>query len=178
MEPMNALVLGFAALAAALIAINWYAGANTAVLARTLRLFAGAVALAMAIAMLLRGQVAYALPLAVFALFTLLNSRRSRHDDNAGESGRTSRVTTATLDMELDLDSGAMRGQVGLLVRKRLRLSPAPAADPQATGQHLTGPQAREHLYLTLAHHTALSGLGRTRSGSRSSARRRPISVS
>lgn len=128
---MQALILGFFGLAAALLVLHWYAGANTAALARALRIIGGTIALAAASVLLLRGFVGYALPLAVFAALALLNLKRGDAGGATRSDGQTSRVTTATLDMELDLDTGAMRGVVlsGPLAGRALEsLTPADLA--------------------------------------------------
>lgn len=109
---MQALILGFAALAAGLLALNWYLGANTQALARSLRIMIGVAALGIAALFLVRGQAGYALPLAVTGLWLLLNALGGGSGGPRRSDGQASRIVTDMLRMELDHDTGEMRGTV------------------------------------------------------------------
>ena len=108
---MHALLLGFAVLIIVLFALHSFTSANTGRLARQIRLAVGAIVMAIALALFARGAAAYAFPLATFALWLLLR-RPSMQTMASPGSANTSQVRTDHLEMELDLDSGAMRGRV------------------------------------------------------------------
>lgn len=110
---MQYFILGLAALVIALMLMRGFTAANPARLAQQLRVAGGITALGTAVVLLVRGGTSYALPLAALGLWLLTGgslgpiggaSRKSR--------GQTSRVVTDFLDMELDHDSGDMRGKV------------------------------------------------------------------
>jgi hypothetical protein len=111
---MQFLLLGLAALLLFLIAARAYTMANPQVLARQLRIGAGVAALAGAGVLVLRGMLGYALSLATLGAWLLWGSGgfpglpRSAHKS----PGQTSRVTTEHLEVELDHDSGDIRGRV------------------------------------------------------------------
>lgn len=107
---MHALLLGFAALVIVLFALHSFTGANTGRLARHIRMAVGVIIMAVAAALMLRGAAGYAIPLATFALWLLI--RRGGGGATAVPSGQTSQVRTSHLEMELDLESGAMYGRV------------------------------------------------------------------
>jgi hypothetical protein len=113
---MQYFLFGVVALALALVLLQAYAQANTAALARRLRAGVGVAALAGAGIMLVRGVTGYALPLAVLGTWLLWGRGGMPWPGTAGgpwrSAGNTSRVTTEHLEMELDHDSGAMRGRV------------------------------------------------------------------
>jgi hypothetical protein len=81
-----------------------------------LRQLAGLLLLALAAFLLIRGALPIAVPLAFFG-FTLLGVNPASWFSGAGfgraykSPGQTSRVTTDTLEMELDHDSGRMDGR-------------------------------------------------------------------
>jgi hypothetical protein len=111
---MQYLLLGFAALALFLIATRAYTMANPQVLARQLRVGAGVAALAGASFLVFRGLVGYAISLATLGSWLLWG-----HGGIPGfpgrvqqSQGRTSRVTTEHLEVELDHDSGDISGRV------------------------------------------------------------------
>ena len=108
---MHALLLGFAALVIVLFLLHSFTSANTGRLARQIRLAVGALLMVIALALIARGGAAYGLPIATFALWLLLRPGRSGGAMSSGP-GQTSQVRTSHLEMELDLDSGAMRGRV------------------------------------------------------------------
>ena len=107
---MHALLLGFAALVILLLLIHSFATANAGQVARQLRLAAGTILLAIAAALAVRGALGYAIPLAMYAFWLLFRRQPSLSPQSPG--GQTSQVRTAHLEMELDIDSGAMRGTV------------------------------------------------------------------
>jgi DnaJ domain len=113
---MWAFLSGVGALLVGLLVLRGFVSANPAVLARNLRYGAGAFALVVAALLSLRGGIIVAMPLAAFGFkllfgtqLPLWGSRKNRHQRQADQ---TSRVVTDTLEMELDLDTGAMRGRV------------------------------------------------------------------
>ena len=108
---MHALLLGFAALVIVLFLLHSFTSANTGRLARQIRLAVGALLMVIALALIARGAAAYGLPIATFALWLLLRPARSGGAMPPGP-GQTSQVRTSHLEMELDLESGAMRGRV------------------------------------------------------------------
>jgi hypothetical protein len=106
---------GLAALVAVLMAMQWFAQANTGQLARQLRVVSGAFLLGLAVVFLLRGLVAQALPLALvgaWALGMLGGTGLGRSRAGSAPSGQTSSIVTDHLEMELDHDTGAMSGRV------------------------------------------------------------------
>lgn len=107
---MHALLLGFAALVILLWFVHSFATANTGQVARQLRMAAATILLAIAAALAVRGAFGYAMPLAAYALWLMF--RRQTGVSTAAPQGQTSQIRTAHLEMELDIDSGAMRGTV------------------------------------------------------------------
>lgn len=108
---MHALLLGFAALVIVLFLLHSFTSANTGRLARQIRLAVGALLMVIALALIVRGAAAYGLPIATFALWLLLRPARSGGAMPSGP-GQMSQVRTSHLEMELDLESGTMRGRV------------------------------------------------------------------
>jgi hypothetical protein len=111
---MQFLLLGLAALVLFLFAAHAYTAANPQVLARQLRIGAGIAALAGAGILVFRGLVGYAISLATLGSWLLWG-----HGGFPGFPGRarqspgqTSRVETEHLEVELDHDTGDMRGRV------------------------------------------------------------------
>jgi DnaJ-like protein len=109
------LLLGLASLAILLWAAQKYLKADPRKLAATLKMGGGIALLAVAALLGVRGQVAIAAPLAAAGLALLgwlpfgpagLGARTQK------SQGQVSRVRSAYLDMELDHDSGAMRGTI------------------------------------------------------------------
>jgi hypothetical protein len=108
-------IYGLAALVMGLLVLHWYAGANTAVLAGRLRLLAGVAALALAGMFLLRGLLAQAIPLGLLGAWLmgwLGWPNLGGMGGGTATPGRTSRIATDHLEMELDHDTGAMTGRV------------------------------------------------------------------
>lgn len=110
-----AVLLGIAALLIALWVIHLIAKADPKYLAKGVRTAGGAGALAGAVLLAARGQVGLALPLGLAGLGLLgwlpfgpagFGARTKR------TSGQTSRVRSAFIEMELDHDSGSMRGRI------------------------------------------------------------------
>ena len=108
-------LLGVVVLLLLLWAIKAFAKADPKQAARLVRQIGGVAALLLGAFLLFRGQIAVAIPVGVFGLGLLgwmspfwptifRPTQRS--------SGQVSRVRTAFLEMELDHDSGAMRGHV------------------------------------------------------------------
>lgn len=113
---MQYFLLGLLTLALALLAVRTFSQANPAVLARRLQLVAGFGALALALAVMVRGSLAYAFPIAALGWWLLDGSRGINWGGwagrGAGRSGPTSRVVTEHLEMELDHKTGAMHGRI------------------------------------------------------------------
>lgn len=113
---MQYFLLGLLALGLALLAVRTFSRANPAALARRLQLVAGWGALALALVVMIRGTLAYAFPLAALGWWLLDGSRGLNWGGwpgrGSGSSGRTSRVVTEHLEMELDHATGAMHGRV------------------------------------------------------------------
>jgi DnaJ domain len=112
---MQYLLLGLAALVLFLVAGRAFATANPAVLARQLRVAVGIAALATAGLLVVRGMAGYALSLAAIGAWLLWGRgiggfHTSGHAQKA--NGRTSRVVTDHLEVELELDTGAIRGRI------------------------------------------------------------------
>ncbi|MGI9524450.1 MAG: DnaJ domain-containing protein [Hyphomicrobiaceae bacterium] len=127
---MQALLLGFAVLLIVLFFLHSIAGANSGKLARHIRWGVGTIILAIGVALLVRGAVAYGLPLITFAIWLFFG-----HSGGVRSAGRTaaqtSSVRTDHLEMELDLESGAMTGRVlkGLFAGREIEtLAPAELA--------------------------------------------------
>jgi hypothetical protein len=114
---MQYLLFGLAALALGLLLLQGFTRADVAVLARQIRVFTGTLALGGAAALVIRGMMSYALPLAMFGSWLLWGrggaapwgGSRGRPQKSPGQ---TSRVVTDHLEMELDHDTGAMCGRV------------------------------------------------------------------
>jgi hypothetical protein len=113
---MQYFLLGLLTLGLALLAVRTFSQANPAVLARRLQLVAGVGALAIALVVMVRGSLAYALPIAALGWWLLDGSRGINWGGwpgrGGGSSGPTSRVVTEHLEMELDHKTGAMHGRV------------------------------------------------------------------
>lgn len=112
---MAAFLFGVVALVLVLGALSAFTKADPKQVARLLRWTGGITALAVAGFLLFRGVIAIAIPLAAFGLGVLgwtsfwpasFTARTQR------STGQVSRVRTAFLEMELDHDTGAMRGRV------------------------------------------------------------------
>jgi hypothetical protein len=125
---------GIAGLILAIWALNRAKTVNPATLARVLRLGAGSVVLTAAAVLGLRGAIAYAMPLAMLGVWLLSSQGGVPWGSWPGTGptgGQTSRIVTDHLEMELDHDTGAMRGRVlkGVFADRPIeRLAPAELA--------------------------------------------------
>ena len=104
-------LFGLAALALGLLLLQGFAGANTAVLAQQLRTVGGVAVMAAAAAFMIRGPISYAMPLAMLGLW-LLKGTQLPIGRTQKSPGQSSRVVTDHIEMELDHDTGDMRGRV------------------------------------------------------------------
>lgn len=111
---MGYLIAGFAVLAIMIVALRAFARTNPAWMARRLTLGAGVVLLLAAGALALRGQSFIAVPLAMVASWLLWGSGSGPWGAGRANKtpGQSSRVATDHLEMELDHDTGEMRGRV------------------------------------------------------------------
>lgn len=111
---MGTVLLGLAALAVLLWALNGFASADPRKLLGGMRAGLGATALASAVTLAAIGRFVLAIPLALAGL-ALLGLGPSGLGPGLGKGarpGQVSRVRSAFIEMELDHDSGALRGQV------------------------------------------------------------------
>ena len=117
---MGALILGVAVLALALIAAQAFVKANPRQLAGRVRTIGGGLAMAAGAALLFTGRGGLGLPLIVVGFSLLMGRGIPGFGGMAGGVGRarrptggqTSRVRSAAIEMELDHDTGDMRGRV------------------------------------------------------------------
>ena len=113
---MQFLLLGLAALLLFLIAARAYTMANPQVLVRQLRIGAGVAALAGAGFLVFRGLIGYAMSMAALGSWLLWGTGGlpwgGFPSSPTKSQGQTSRVVTDHLEVELDHDTGAIRGQV------------------------------------------------------------------
>ena len=128
-------LLGLGTLFLALFAVSGFTQANAATLAKQLRLGSGWVAMAGAVVLGARGMVGYAMPLAMLGYWLVFGNKPLPWFNGPGwgkpVGGRTSRIVTDHLEMELDHDSGAMQGRVlkGVFKGRTIeRLAPAELA--------------------------------------------------
>jgi hypothetical protein len=127
------LILGLAALAIGLLVLRAFAGANPSKVARRLKLGGGIVSFLVAGVLALRGLAPIAIPLAMFGSWLLWGSTSGPWVKGSARKspGQTSRVETDHLEMELDHDTGEMRGSVlkGLFAGRNIEsLAPADMA--------------------------------------------------
>ena len=122
---MGYLLLGIIAIGLAVLAGYAFVRADTAALARILRLGLGYSALALAGLLAVTGRFLFAIPLAWLGMM-LLGRRMALPAGFPGtgrpSAGKVSRVRTATLEMTLDHDTGAMDGEVLAGARAGTRL--------------------------------------------------------
>lgn len=112
---MPALVFGLLILILLLWGLNAYSKADPRVVARVVRPSGGILALGGAVWLGMRGRIEIAIPLGLFGLGLLgwgPMATSSIFQRTEKSPGQTSRVRSAALEMELDHDSGAMRGTV------------------------------------------------------------------
>lgn len=122
-------LLGLVLLAVVLIAMHGFVGANPRRLAAQLKLTGGVLALVGAGFLAFRGSAAYAAPLAMLGAWLIWGGRSFTRIRRS--NGQTSQVTTDYLEMELDHDTGEIRGRVirGLFEGRRIEtLEPAELA--------------------------------------------------
>jgi hypothetical protein len=109
------LILGVAVLILLLWAMNAFSKADPKQAARLVRSVGGVGALIFAAFLLFRGEIGVAVPVGLFG-FGLLGWGSGWPASLAGRTrksaGQVSRVRTAFVEMELDHDSGAMRGRI------------------------------------------------------------------
>ncbi len=112
---MPEILLGVVVLVLGLWAVNAFSKADPKQAARVLRAIGGGAALIFAGFLLLRGEIGVAVPVGLFGLGLLgwvslwpatFGARTQK------STGQASQVRTASLEMELDHDSGAMHGRV------------------------------------------------------------------
>lgn len=112
---MPTLIIGILVLVLALWALKVLTKVDPRVAARVTKIAGGLISLAFAVFLGLRGRLDFALPLGVFGLGLLgwvpfgpagFEARTRK------TAGRTSRVRSHFVEMELDHDSGAMRGRI------------------------------------------------------------------
>jgi hypothetical protein len=109
------LFFGIVVLVLLLWGLNAYSKADPKMLAKVLRPAGGIVLVAVAAFLLFRGQFEVAIPLGLTGLGLLgwgPLASTSWFQRTQKTPGQASRVRTAFLDMELDHDSGAMRGTI------------------------------------------------------------------
>lgn len=108
-------ILGIALLAGFLLLMRWLTTVNPHALAWAVRIAGGALAVGV-IALLIESEriqiLLYALPFALPFYFQWRSRRLRRRNARGPRPGSTSEVDTGWLRMELDHDSGAMRGTV------------------------------------------------------------------
>ena len=112
---MPTLIIGILVLVLALWALNVISKVDPKVAARVTKLAGGLLALGLAVFLGMRGEIGVALPLGVFGLGLLgwMPFGPAGFEQRTRKSaGRTSQVRAAFIEMELDHDSGAMRGRI------------------------------------------------------------------
>jgi hypothetical protein len=111
---MFTILIGILALVLALFALRAFAQADPAKLAKQLRVTGGVAALAAAGYLTVTGRFYAALPLGflAFSLFDWWRWPASFGARTSRSAGQTSRVRSTYVEMELDHDSGEMRGRI------------------------------------------------------------------
>lgn len=115
---MTYLLLGLAVLVLGLLAARAFTTANPAVVARQLRFLGGVVLIAIAAILILRGRLDFGIMLAALGWGFLMGrgvlpwGQGGWGGAGTRTSGQGSRIETEHLDMELDHDTGEIRGQV------------------------------------------------------------------
>jgi hypothetical protein len=111
---MQYLLLGLAALLLVLFAVRGFVFANPQVVAHRIRLGAGGLALVGSLVLLARGFAGYAMSLAALGAWLLWGGGLPWGASGPAQkaAGNSSRVVTEHLEVELDHDSGRIRGRV------------------------------------------------------------------
>ncbi len=112
---MPTLIIGVLVLVAVLWALNVVSKVDPKLAARVMKAGGGLLALGMAVFLGMRGELMVALPLGAFGLGLLgwLPFGPAGFSERTQKSsGQVSRVRTQFLEMELDHDTGAMRGRI------------------------------------------------------------------
>jgi hypothetical protein len=112
---MPTLIIGVLVLVTALWVLGKISKADPKIAARVVKLSGGILALLFAVFLFLRGEAALAIPLGAFGLGLLgwlPFGSAGLFDRTRKSTGQVSRVRTAFIEMELDHDSGTMRGRV------------------------------------------------------------------
>jgi DnaJ-domain-containing protein 1 len=112
---MPAIVFGLLVLVLVLWVLSVISKVNPQIAARVLKASGGILAIGMAAFLGLRGEIAIALPLGIFGLGLLgwIPFGAAGFSQRTKKSaGQISHVRSAFLEMELDHDSGAMRGRI------------------------------------------------------------------
>ncbi len=117
---MQYFILGIAGLALGLYALGAFSRANSAILAGNSRRLTGAAVLAISAVLFARGGASYAVPLASLGIWLIWgasgmpwgNWPPSWPGSNTRSGRPASTVRTEHLEMELEHESGAMRGRV------------------------------------------------------------------
>lgn len=112
---MPALIFGFLVLVLGLWALNIISKVDPRLAARVLKASGGILSIAAAAFLFLRGEIGIAIPIGAFGLGLLgwLPFGPAGFSDRTGKSrGQASRVRSAFLEMELEHDSGEMRGTI------------------------------------------------------------------
>jgi hypothetical protein len=104
-------LMGLAALVLGLLLLRGFSRADITVLARQMRTVGGVAALVGAAAFMLRGMMSYAMPLAMLGSWLLWGGAPT-FGRTQKSPGQASRIVTDHLEMELDHDTGRMRGRV------------------------------------------------------------------
>jgi DnaJ domain len=168
---MQYLLLGLAALLLFLLAARIYTMANPQVLMRQLRIGAGVAALAGAGFLVFRGLLGYAMVLAALGSWLLWGGGAFSWGGGSAQKapGRTSRVVTEHLEVELDHDTGEIGGRVlkGAFAGRQLEdLAPLETARLWQDCRFADPPSAQIlEAYLDRAHPTWREDLGRAEGG-------------
>jgi hypothetical protein len=111
---MPEILLGLVVLLLLMWAAKAFSKADPKQAARVLRAIGGGAALLLAVFLLFRGEIGVAIPVGVFGLGLLgwMSLPATFAARTQRSTGQASRVRTAFLEMELDHDTGAMRGRV------------------------------------------------------------------
>src|SRR5215510_15158819 len=149
-RPMQFFLLGLAALLLSLLVLRGFTVANPQVLVGQLRAGVGIAALVGACFLVLRGLVGYAVSLAALGSWLLWGAGAAPWATPGGAQqspGQTSRVSTEYLEVELDHDTGDMRGRVlkGVFAGRALQ-----DLSPLRSEEHTSELQSRGHLVCRL----------------------------